>query len=315
MRKRWVWIFLAVVVLLIAQVIWWTTVFMKDVDVIAALKSQQVFQSVVSIQSEVFHRRVMFLSESISFVCLACFGLYLLYSALKVEERARETERNFIEVISHESKTPLTVLTLQLDSLIGRVGDSTVKEDLQSAREEVRRLTSLFEKAMNLNRFERATFQKERILFSDLIHEAVHSLRSLFRNRRVELDLELASDVSIDGDPDALRNSIQCLLENAALYNQAEPKRIRVTLSSDEGKACLRIYDNGTAIAPKDRKRIFERFYRGDRNPTAPGTGLGLYLTKTIVEAHRGMVRLACEEEGGNSFSIELPLSSGSVVA
>jgi two-component system, OmpR family, phosphate regulon sensor histidine kinase PhoR len=321
-QRRWVKVFVAVALMVLAQVIWWTTVFIQNVNTVSLLREQNSELSAKlsgkesgpshqTIERDAFHRRLMFVSESISFVFLTCLGFYLLFHALRTEERTREGQRNFVEIVSHESKTPLTALKLRLESVLEkRPEDLTLKSDLGLCLDEVRRLTSLFEKALNLNRFERQAFQFETLYLADIVQEVTHRLDPLFKSRAVNLRLDLDPDAVVRGDAYGLQNSLQSLLENAVLYNdRPDQKEVQLSVRQRSPRVILEISDNGPGIDPKDSDRIFERFYRGSTGQRVSGTGLGLYLAKTIVEAHQGVLRLVFKE-AGTHFEIDLPAAS-----
>src|SRR5262245_50046196 len=147
-HRRWLLVFEAVALLVLAQVAWWTTVFLRDVRLIEDLKIQVLSQEDTlsvedreAIWSEAFRQRLMFLSESTFFVVMVCFALYLLYRALQAERRSRETQRNFIEIVTHESRTPLTAMKLRLESVSEKWGsDAKLVHEVDLALEEVRRL-------------------------------------------------------------------------------------------------------------------------------------------------------------------------------
>ena len=146
---------MAVFLLLLSQIAWWAIVFSRYVDTVeelkrtnAQLQSQLVGSSGVDlsfISREAFRQKVMFFSESVFFALIASLALWLLFRALKTE-RSREGQRNFIEVLTHESKTPLTALKLRLESIKEKMADSSLTLDVQRALFEVRRLTSIVER-------------------------------------------------------------------------------------------------------------------------------------------------------------------------
>jgi signal transduction histidine kinase len=319
-HRRWLSLFVAVAFLLLAQVSWWTAVFIKDVQVIATLKTQVLKNefggqlprtAAVATANEAFHRRLMFICESLSFVALAGVGFYLLFRALKVEERSRTTQKNFIEVLTHESKTPLTALKLRLESVRDKYDpDLTLTKDLGLALEEVRRLCSVFEKALNLNRVERQVYEFEVVYLADVVKEVVHRLEPLFRSKSIEVSMSLESEAAVRGDVFTLQASVQNLLENAALYNDQSDRQIHIELEIRSPHVVLWIEDNGPGIEPGEQTKIFERFFRGTSSRRVPGTGLGLYITRSIIEAHEGIVRLVRGDGRGTTFEILLPAAS-----
>ncbi|MEZ4751625.1 MAG: HAMP domain-containing sensor histidine kinase [Bdellovibrionota bacterium] len=317
-HKRWLRLFALVAALVLAQVVWWNVVFMSSVHNIEVLRTEMLGyknqlglaadSTPESIAESAHKQRTMFVSESIFFMMLTCLAIYLLYRALKAEERSREIQKNFIEIVSHESKTPLTALKLRLESL-QEFGDSAeTKREALLSLDEVRRLTSLFDKIMNLNRFERRAFSFEPISISDLVESVAHRVEPLLRAKAIELETDLDPKAVVSGDADSLQNSIQSLVENSILYNDKPDKKIRISVQRDSGGTTrLDIDDNGPGIPAQDSPHIFERFYRGRSGRRVPGTGLGLFTAKFIVEAHAGSLKLMPSGLGGTHFQIELP--------
>lgn len=321
-RKKSITLFVAVAVLLIAQVGWWMFVFLDDVNVIAHLKTEalhlraQVSAVDFSFEAEkiahsAIRRRFMFLSEGVTFAGLSCFGIYLLYRAFHVEAKAREIERNFIEVVTHESKTPLTAMKLRLESLASKIGkEEAPTRELKLALEEVRRLSSIFDKAMSLNRLEREALSFEVISVAEAVRQVVRRMEPLLTSRQIECQIQMDDEALVRGDLFALINVVQSLLENAVFYNDSPHPVLGVSVAREHGRVVVRVTDNGPGIDDRDRPRIFERFYRGKHGhgtSGVSGTGLGLYLARTLVHAHNGSLILTEGRAEGSEFIIELP--------
>jgi two-component system, OmpR family, phosphate regulon sensor histidine kinase PhoR len=314
-RRSWKALFTAIALLVLMQVAWWATVFVEEVGVVAALRKENLelsaagtSQDLEKIAREAWRRRLMFLSESAFFLFLTGAGHFLLFRALRVEERSRETQKNFIEIVTHESKTPLTALKLRLEAARDEAPEA-VRRDVSLALEEVRRLTSIFDKAMSLNRLERHAFTFELLRPADVVREVVRRLEPFFRERRVALSLDLDGEVLVSADPYGLQNTVQSLVENAVLYNEGGDRRVTIEVKDRGGKALIAVADNGPGVAEKDRARLFERFYRARSGGRVSGTGLGLYIARTVVEAHQGAIRLVDMVAPGARFEIELPRS------
>ncbi len=305
--KLWVAAFAVVPILVLAQVAWWATVFTRDAEFIARLQMANLEpgQTVAEIRSAAYHRKLMFLSESSFFALLTCVGIGLLYRSVQAERRLREAQTGFLEMVSHESKTPLTALKLRLESLRDKASDANALSELTSALDEIRRVSGVLEKTMELNRSERRALQFEVLSLAEVVASVVHRLQPWLQARQVELDLDLDAEVYVNGDFASLQNSLQSLLENAVQYNPEPIKRVRIAVIPRGNRAILSVTDNGPGVAPEEERRVFERFYRGRSGRDVSGTGLGLYFTKAIVEAHRGVIRLV--EGEGARFEIEIP--------
>lgn len=315
--KRWGLLFLALHLLLISQIVWWAIVFSRYVNTNKDLKirnavlesqlNQKSIPSLSELEREAFHQKVMFLSESVFFAVIASLALWLLFRALKSEERSRKIQRNFIEVLTHESKTPLTALKLRLESVREKMGENPLSDDLRRALEEVRRLISIFEKSLELNRMERYSFSAEQVNVGELASSILRRMEPVFREKGIQVESSLPGDLWVRGDSFGLQNSIQSLLENSVIYNDSNEKKLSVTLKKSENVAVLSVQDNGPGVAPNDSELIFERFYRGKAGKRVPGTGLGLYLAKQIISAHKGIIQLVPENKGAH-FEVRLPL-------
>lgn len=308
--RRSALLFLIILIILLAQVTWWMILFLREVDQSRLLKLQQygISQS-EAIESEAFHQRIMFVSESVFFCMVMMVGLYLLGRALRQERLLREAQRNFVEILSHESKTPLTALKLRIDSLLGdKTMEGEARESLIVAESEVRRLSSVFEKVLNLNRLESQAMHFELVSVKEVIDEVLNHLNTLIQAHQVSVSVTAESEVLVKGDVYCLKNAIQNLVENAILYNRSVQKQVAVTLKAEGGFAVLTVQDNGPGIEEFDSRLLFTRYFRGKQKAKISGTGLGLFLSRLIVEAHRGVIRLVKSSDGA-IFEVRLPLS------
>jgi signal transduction histidine kinase len=319
-QKRWVKLFVAVTILMLTQVAWWLDVFNRNVKNISELqKENAALRGVINqpgvlenIQKAVYHKQLMFFSETFVFAALTAFGLYLLFRALRYQEKAREQQKQFIETMTHESKTPLTALKLRLESILeGNSNDPQLSKELSQSLEEVRRLASVFEKALNLNRMENYAFRFEEVPFSESVKEVVRRMDPLFRQKNVKVSSSISNDVWVRGDLFALQNTVQSLLENAVLYNDKAERFVSVEVSEKEGEVLLRVLDNGPGISTSDKEKVFDKFFRGKASRKIPGTGLGLYLARHIVESHSGRISIETSGAGGACFQIFLPKLGG----
>lgn len=308
---------MALHLLLISQIVWWTIVFSryvnttKELRIQNAILSSKINQEPVPakevLEREAFHQKTMFFSESAFFALIASFALWLLFRALKTEERSRETQRNFIEVLTHESKTPLTALKLRLESVREKLKENPLSEDLQRALEEVRRLIGIFDKSLELNRLERYSLSFDQVNLKNLTSGLLRRMEPLFKEKEVQVESSLKEDLWVRGDAFGLQNSIQSLIENSIFYNDSKNKVLEVWLKKTNSAVLLSVKDNGSGISEADSAFVFERFYRGKAGKRVPGTGLGLYLARQIISAHKGAIRLVPEKVGAH-FEIKLPL-------
>jgi two-component system OmpR family sensor kinase len=122
----------------------------------------------------------------------------------------------------------------------------------------------------------------------------------------VELTTEVGSLPRVRGDRERLRQVIQNLVDNAVKYSSAGG-RVRVSATTDDGHVLIDVADEGPGIAPEDQELIFEKFGRSSGGETKPGTGLGLFIARSIAEAHGGSLDVESVPARGSVFRLELP--------
>ncbi len=233
-------------------------------------------------------------------------------------EDANQTKDHFISVASHELKTPITTIRGQAQLMLRRLArqKKTLPEmegatqALQRIDEQTSRLTSLIDELLDVSsmRAGKAALQKKNADLGTLCREVIEDQR-LLTQRQIMLK-EPEAPVKMVVDRDRLAQVLINLVSNAIKYSP-EDTPVEVKVSEDGGEyALIQVYDHGRGIAKDQRERIFESFYRTpDAQSSAKrGLGLGLAITKDIVERHGG--RIWCESEigKGSTFCVELPL-------
>jgi two-component system OmpR family sensor kinase len=142
----------------------------------------------------------------------------------------------------------------------------------------------------------------------ELAREAIGELAPLAETKSIDLGLSASAKTTVMGDPQALRALASNLVDNALRYTPAGG-RVDVVVSNDpDGAAVLSVRDTGPGIAPAERERVFDRFYRG-QSSGVPGSGLGLAIVKSVADRHRATIALADGIEGkGLGVSVRFPL-------
>jgi signal transduction histidine kinase len=220
----------------------------------------------------------------------------------------------FISVAAHQLRTPLSAIKWTLSLLIeGDAGAVTPeqKELFGKAMESNERMIHLIEDMLTVTRIEsgKATFVSVPVSLGDVLSGIVHEVSTSAENKGVAIVLQsIPQHRHILGDAEKLRSVFQNLLENAIRYTPRGGKVI-VTLLQKEHLVEIQITDSGIGIPEKQRMNIFSKFFRADNavKTVTDGTGLGLYVAKTIIERHHGTIRFESTEGKGTTFFITLP--------
>jgi len=225
---------------------------------------------------------------------------------------AEELKSTFLSVISHELKTPVALIkgfaeTLARDDAHPDV--STVREFGQIIADESDRLTRLIDNLLNAARVEAGGISLSSVPDVALDKIAAQSAAA-FREQtdRHTIDVDFPNDfVPIHADPHWLRQLLDNLLANAIKYSP-NGGRIQVRGGYDSANVYVSVTDEGLGLSPEEQARIFTRFYRApDKKRMSKGAGLGLYLCKSVVEAHGGQINVHSEEGKGATFTFSLP--------
>jgi two-component system OmpR family sensor kinase len=210
---------------------------------------------------------------------------------------ALSQQRHFIADAAHELRTPLTALRLQLQLAERAQSPEDRERAYAMLREGIARATRVVEQLLALARQdpEAPVEGRAAVDLAELAASVAHGEAPVAEARGLSLGVESGGPVAVHGDRDALRTLLENLVDNAIRYTPSG----RVTLRTGRagGDAFLEVEDTGPGIAPAERTRVFDRFYRGE-SAAAGGSGLGLAIVRRIAERHRGRVELLDPLEG-----------------
>jgi heavy metal sensor kinase len=226
-------------------------------------------------------------------------------------EQAFEQLRRFTSDASHELRTPLAAIRSVGEVGLQKDGSRAEYRDIiGSMLEEVNRLTSLVDNLLTISRADAGSLQLQlvRIPAMDLAREAAALFEIMAEEKSLDLVLEGDEFAVVQGDPLFLRQALVNLLHNAVKYSPVGGT-IAVRVYRNTDAVIVEIEDSGPGVPLEDRARIFDRFYRVDkaRWRESGGAGLGLSITKWVVEAHSGKIGLESGLKVGCLFRIELP--------
>lgn len=232
-------------------------------------------------------------------------------------QKAVQARDEFLSIASHELKTPLTTLVLQtqlLNRLIEQERFASLSKDrqlelLRISTQHLDRFSKLIDSLLDVSRIGagKISLKKEKINLNELIQEMAKHFQIELKEKGCTLNI--VGDVEVFGYWDRLRleQVVLNLISNAIKFGAGKP--ITVSTSSENGKAIIKVQDQGIGISKTDQDRIFERFERAVSLKSFGGLGLGLYIVKELVAAHGGTITVESAAGFGSTFSVVLPLN------
>lgn len=276
-----------ILALLLALAVWWTVgAALRRLQSVAAEVKRRDADALEPLPEEALPREVSPLVHA--------------FNALLERLRgASVAQRAFVSDAAHELRSPLTALGLQLE-LLRRASNERERESAVAALSGgIERARHLVEQLLTLARSEPgakgAAFAS--VDLSETVRLAIADVVPQAEGKSVELELEGAEGVRVNGDASALRILVRNLVDNAVRYTPGGG-RVQVNVRGDAASAAVSVDDSGPGIAPDERARVFDRFYRGAGREEG-GSGLGLAIARGIAEQHRALIKLADSPLGG----------------
>jgi heavy metal sensor kinase len=225
-----------------------------------------------------------------------------------------EQARNFSFDAAHELRTPLTAMRGETEvALLRNNSAEELRRVLRSNLEEINRITAIVNDLLTVAQGEAGALElrSETVGLSELAGSIVETVQVLAEDKDVKLEASIEPGVKVTGDSLRLSQLLLNLLDNAIKHSSAG-QTVRMTLEKNGAGPTLRVEDTGCGIAEEDLPHIFDRFFRTDRSRSrqVPGSGLGLSISKWIVDAHGGSISVASKLGSGSVFSVQLPATT-----
>lgn len=226
---------------------------------------------------------------------------------LETLENASKRERQFSSDVSHELRTPISVIMAESE-YGAKYTDSVedAKESFDVIERQSKRMTSMINQILELSRLDsRLEITKEELLLSDKIKHTLEDYKILFDNKNIKLSITIEEDISIYANEALIMRMIDNLLSNALKYAETE---VTVCLAK-RNRIILEVADDGIGISDNEKKLIWDRFYKIDKSRTTTednSSGLGLSITKKILELHDGKIAVLDNKPKGTRFVVNL---------
>ncbi len=240
-------------------------------------------------------------------------GKYITGVLADISEQKQDEQRknDFIGMVSHEMKTPITTISTYLQLLLLKANgeDKLTVSMLQKSNKQIARITNLINGFLNVSRLESGKIQidKQRFDMAELIKDSEEETISMYNSHRIVF--APVEEMFVVADRDKINQVINNLISNAVKYSPANTT-INVACVTTHGMARVSVTDQGIGIKPEDQDKLFERYYRvnNDNSASVSGFGIGLYLCAEIIQRHDGKIWVESVVGTGSIFSFTLPV-------
>lgn len=299
---------------IIAALVWWFIALSIQNDETSKFRINDLNVSDLNYENNVREilnykerKNAQYIGEGVTFLLLIAASAIYIFRAARRQLRQSVQQQHFMMAISHELKTPIAVSKLNLETILKRnLDDQTKTKLIQNTLQETNRLNSLCSNLLLSSQMESGYSRTiETLNISELISSSVEEFISKYQNRNFEM--KIIKDVYVKGDNLMLHLLFSNLLDNAVKYSKG---KIEIILTAEKNNAVIEIIDEGDGIPEEERKKIFEKNYRigNEATKASKGTGLGLYLTKKIILAHKGKISVLNNNKGGTVFNLIIPM-------
>ncbi len=264
-------------------------------------------------KGHIYTKRDFLLAQEIGSRVAVAIDNATLYQDARDAIQARD---EFLSIASHELKTPLTSMLLQLQAVLHSIKSQSLASfsiektmtSLESTIAQSKRLSKLVNDLLNISLITtgRLELEREKTDLRKIVNDVTYRLKESMSKSGSSLSIEDGKAVIGNWDKIRLEQVVTNLITNAIKYGDGKP--IEVEIKNSGKHAFLRVTDHGLGIPKEQQDKIFDRFQRGDVKSSIKGLGVGLYMVNEIVRAHKGKIELSSKPNEGSTFTVQLPL-------
>ncbi len=274
----------------------------------SVLSKEEYNQAIFDVTDKKRRRTLQYWGEGGTFLLVILISAFFVYRAFHKQIQLTKLQRNFMMSVTHELKTPLAGVILNLQTMLRRaVPPDMQRKLLKSSEREAKRLSNLCNNILVSTQLEdggKKLFQSECNL-NEMALQSAEDFMETIEQRELKVDSALEETVKIKGDAALWQLVISNLLQNAHKYSPVD-KVIELKLFMENDKPKLQVIDEGVGVADEEKKLIFDKFYRiGNENTRkSQGTGIGLSLVKKVVQLFKYDISVRNNEPQGSIFEI-----------
>jgi K+-sensing histidine kinase KdpD len=314
--------FYVLVVYIAVQFLWWSylmidqshQIYHSKMELISAFSSPKLSKiKQDALNTELVKKWYMVAGEGSVFLAILAVGVVVVRRSFQKESELLKKQNTFLHSITHEYKSPVASLHLQLETLQKRhLAPAQQEQAIANALEDTERLNELIEKTLVAARidYNELPLHLEYMNLSEKLKELIPQITRSYPERNVVTNIQ--NDVFLHIDPWMLYSILSNLFENAFLYSPPD-KTVILSLKWDKNMVTLTLKDQGIGIPDKEKKLIFQRFYRSEATQGYKGTGLGLFLVDYFVKVHEGTIAVKDNTPSGSIFELSFPTTKADV--
>ncbi|MES2836349.1 MAG: HAMP domain-containing sensor histidine kinase [Bacteroidota bacterium] len=319
-NKRPFLLFYLLVFYVLIQFAWWSYLLFSLNSEVYVHKTESILLSSYSpadtsnkqniLNAKLNNRLLMIAGEGMVFLIILIYGISRVKKGFQKELEINKQQKNFLLSVTHELKSPIASARLQLETLLKRDLDKTMQTKiLNNALADTQRLNDLVEKILQATRIESANVNEtiEEINISELTAFLIENFKNN-SNTKQNFTQNIQENILLATTNDDWVFMVNNLIENAIKYSPSN-SQITLELVQNEDTISLKVCDEGEEIPEEEKEKITEKFYRigNEETRNTKGTGLGLYIVKSLVEKYYGQLHIKKNEPKGNVFEIIFP--------